>query len=283
MKATENIINVISDIVNKVADYIEHIGIALSNSYKKLSEAFEKDLLPKLSVYKAEVSKLFNQLFDVLTNVIFTFLAKVKEFGDLHQQEIKQVMDAVNKVFSDMGKALFKTVRETKQALEQEIIKILEEIKKLPIVEKAQAMFNELFGELHIRDLIVNFITETSFSIQGALANPDAQELVKQLTEYINKKIKNEPVSEKELEKLTKLFVKVIEQIVKSVRFEDEPIAAKKPIFNLDLLAKLPKLVEPDSSIINYLSGNLVDSDEDQFLYNVAFNPAMIVPPLRSK
>ncbi|XP_076625563.1 retinoid- and fatty-acid binding glycoprotein apolipophorin isoform X1 [Colletes latitarsis] len=259
---------------------MQHLNEILSNLkdsakpiYMQLKESYDKVFHELMNVLDA-AGKLANTYLNALLNLI-----------NEHQKELKDLFSVVSDVAQDFSKVLSKTLERIRLGLEEFCTLLINQLKALPIYEKAQEKLEEL-KNFQVPEMVLKSMEEVFNVIKSVMPTQELSQLVDTVSQHIMKHAKREKVDELvECKKIYTQAVAAVQSVLaltQNLVTTDNLLALVKMPLQLDLsyLAKLPGIYAVKVSVLNLLrNGELPTPSELYFTYRPTLYPSDLVPP----
>lgn len=257
----QNILNVAiktyTQIFEKLVAVIEDILKAVENSFSKIVHAIEKDLVPHLKEIAEKILGVSADILNTTVDITLTYLTKISQVLEKFQPEFKQIAAALGEVNQDIARLALRLYENTKAVLAEQFNKIYQEIKTHPAFEEIKQQYNEMIKNgIPNADRVMNAVRELAALIKDAIPSqiPEANELVDLIVNYIEKKLKNQPVDDLDvLNKIINSAANVAKKILNVIRAEvNLDFDKQSSLPSLNFFGKFPKLVASKFSPLSH-------------------------------
>lgn len=246
-----------TEILTQFSNLTENIIKTIQANFSGIIETFNNDILPKLKKVSEKLVKEAANIADKFADVFFTYLAKISQFIDNHQDELKQIATAFNSISEDVVRFLLKSYESLRELL-AEHFKLLANQLNEPIFEEFKLQYEQflkqIFGDTkQIKERIERL----------------KQDIIAALNELFNNGLEA-------LKKITNAAVSQDLQVGSS--------ELQYSLFTPEYFLKLPRLVAAKFSPITYLlNGDYYQQFSLDLLHSFSLNPSSYIPPIPRK
>ncbi|XP_017768375.1 PREDICTED: apolipophorins [Nicrophorus vespilloides] len=272
-----------SDIITKFNEITAQSVATIKANIDKFAQIFETEIMPKLKQVIDSFLNITTGIFEKISDVFFTVLGKCSEFLDSHQAELKQLATSVSSISHDLGRFLNLNYERVRTLVVDTVKRMYEEIKALPLYEELKNKWEMMFKDLGgVTEPLINMIKDALGTLKDVLPNEDLKELISSITDYIEKKLRNEKVDDMAaLEAIVKNIVKSVKKLVAQLNLHEYKLIDPSA-FVTDHVYAIPRLVAARFSPLHHLlSGEYGIDTLKESMYGISFNPKSWVPPFR--
>jgi len=250
-------VNTFGETFSKFSELVESVARALTDTFGKVIQAIEKDLLPQLRAISEKVIGVGLEILNRTVEVALTYLAKVAEIAEKYKPELKQLGAALGEVSQDVVRVVLKAYENIRIILTEQWNELYNELKTLPIFEELKAQYRQIVEQgLPSVEILVNTLKDLQSTIKDIVPLEEFKVLVDAIGDYLEKKLTGKPVDDlAALEQIAKAFYLSIRRLIEIITTEGAPNLQNVNVPNApaNLLNKLPRLVAVKFSPINYL------------------------------
>ncbi|XP_025837556.1 apolipophorins isoform X3 [Agrilus planipennis] len=277
------VVKTFNEILAQVSDVTEKVVANLQTQFAQITESINKDLLPKVRDIAKNILDASYTILEQFTNLFFTYLAKISQIIDAHQDELKHIATYISSISQDVVRFLAKVFEQTRDVVVKESQQIYNEIKNLPIAEELKNRYNEITSGVTVSEGIINTIKDFATTLKDALPNESLKSVVTAITDYIEKKLKREPVDDvAAIEAIVKTIADALKAVLQSIQTDKDFSFPTKAIpVSFNFIHNLPRLVAVKFSPLNYLLKNDLPDIVTSFRTAISFDLRDFILPQR--
>ncbi|XP_028142993.1 apolipophorins isoform X2 [Diabrotica virgifera virgifera] len=244
----------------RVFEVLEAVTHAVQSVVVAFVESFEKHIVPALKDLVEKLSGIAGEILNTLVEITSSYLATVSEIIEKYQPEIKQLTATFGELGQDVARFIQKSYEQVRRIFINLYRRLVEELRALPIFEELRAQWDDFVKNgLPNADGIVGALKEVAATIKDLVpgdlfVSKEVYEFVDILTDYLEKKIKQQPVDDiAVLNRLFTVSANLVQKILTLITSSTADIQQPQVSISLDFFKKLPKLVAVKLSPINYI------------------------------
>ncbi|XP_068902272.1 apolipophorins [Tenebrio molitor] len=264
------------------SELVENIVHSLQNSFGKVIEAIQKELLPRLKHTSDKVLALAIEFVDTATEIVLTIGTKVAQIAEKYQPELQQLVTVLGEVTEDIFKATFRFYQAVKDVVIDQWHEIYNEIKSLPAVEQLRAEYERFVKHgLPAPEQLSNTVKDLLSTVKDLVPTEELKALVQAISDYLTAKVGNHKVDDKAaIDRIIKAGITAVRGLV-NILTGQEPAPELQSLqwpLPAAILSKLPRLAAVRFSPLSYVLGdNLVVPKF--FLLSLVNKPRNWIPP----
>ncbi|CAG9832524.1 unnamed protein product [Diabrotica balteata] len=244
----------------RVFEILEAVTHAVQSVIVAFVESFEKHIVPALKDLVEKLSAIAGDILNTLVEITSSYLATVSEIIEKYQPEIKQLTATFGELGQDIARFIQKSYEQVRRIFINLYRRLVEELKALALFDEIRAQWEDFVKNgLPNAEGIVGGIKEVAATIKDLVpadlfVSKEVYEFVDILTDYLEKKIKQQPVDDiAVLNKLFTVSANLVQKILTLITSSTADIQQPQVSISLDFFKKLPKLVAVKLSPINYI------------------------------
>ncbi|RZC36402.1 apolipophorin, partial [Asbolus verrucosus] len=265
------------------SELVENIARSFQNSFGKVIEVIQKELLPKVKELNDKLLYLVVEIVDLATNVVLTIGAKLAQIAEQYRPELQQLATVLGEVSQDVLRAVVRLYEAVRSVIVDQWQQVYNEIKQLPAVEQFRAEYERFVKHgLPEPEVIANTLKDIVSTLKDIAPTEEIKALIQAIGDYITLKLTSkQPVDDvAAIERIVKAGVAAVSGVVKIIT-TGEPTPdlqnVKLPL-PANLLNKFPRLAAVKFSPFAYLIREDVVLPED-FLLSLVNKPRNWMPP----
>ncbi|KAK4878786.1 hypothetical protein RN001_011292 [Aquatica leii] len=268
------------EVFTRVSEMIESAVLTIQQQSARTVEIINKELIPKFTEIAQNIIKLGANILEQLVDLAVTYVAKITAFFEEHRDEIKRLVDTCAAVVQDLGRALYKIGKHAQIVVSKEWNDFAEGVRKLPIAEELKARYQQLLNGVEVPTALINTLKEAFITLKDAMPSQELKKLVGAVSDYIEKKLRNEKVDDvAALQNIVRLLMEIIDKLfssvdAKGVQLPDRPMS----LLSADVFSNWPKFGTVKLSPVNYFKTERLPS-LSELLYAISLNPNHWIPP----
>ncbi|XP_050357243.1 apolipophorins [Nymphalis io] len=203
----------IDDIINVFKPLADQIVETITDFSKKVVDMYEKQLEPQFKQMWENISAIVREYTDGLIDAAAHFSAIILDFFERHKPEIQELAEVFTEIFKDLTRIVVAQLKEWRAKSAQFFTDLTTQIKEMPII----TLIKEKWQELAVPEQFMTLVQEATRAVRSVLPTEECKQFLDALTNYMNKKIRQEKCDEKAELKI--VYEKLISAVTSMVQF----------------------------------------------------------------
>ncbi|XP_050302966.1 apolipophorins [Anthonomus grandis grandis] len=291
-KVLGTLISVTTEWFEKLSQFAEETSRILEESFKTVIQSIEKELLPQIKTIVSNLMKEVNSIAQIILDMALNIVGKGAEILEKYQPELQELAGAFRELFKDVGKLIQNIYNNGLESVREIIQRISNELKASPAIEELKAQYEQFIKEgLPSADAVVNTIREVFETIKDIIPNEfviksDINMLLDSVTDYIEKKLKNQPVDDiAAFEQIGQVLANIVKKLSNIIRTDNIQLPGSSvdssSFLPLSYFNNLPKLVAVKFSPISYILDQESNPEIGKFVLSLFTDPLELVAPFQ--
>jgi hypothetical protein len=276
---------IVNEVVHKAVELIEQVCNMLKSIIEKFANTWDKEIMPQIRKVAENLYDAVHKILNSISDIVFALISKISAFLDAHQAEFKQLATSISSISQDLGRFITKNYERIRALITENMKKLYEEIKALPIYEELKTRYEMVLKDFGgLADPIQHIIDDSLNTLKDIVPNEDLKKIIDEIRDYIGKKFKQEAVDDvAAIEHIIRNIITMLKKLVKQYRPHDMQHLVNADNLSTNYFAALPRIVAAKFSPLSYLLQREGPWDSmKETMYGMSFNPrSWIGPPFR--